>query len=131
MKIESGQYCKKGVVRMNRKYSIGLICVIALLLLVLSLGYRKQYEYTKEQVRISKEEEEILSVQGDVSKEESYYLKSLNGYVVVYLEDQKTIFEYTDIHISELPKQMQEEIEQGKHIKGLKKLYGFLENYSS
>lgn len=116
---------------MKSKYSIGLICAIILLLLALSLGYRKQYEYTEEQVRISEEEKKTLSVQGSAAKEEIYYLKPLNGYVVVYLEDGKTIFEYTDIEVSELPEEMQKEIEQGKRITGLEKLYGFLENYSS
>ena len=115
---------------MKRKYSIGLICAIVLLLLVLSLGYRKQYEYVEEQVRID-EEKETLSVQGSAEKEQIFYLKSLNGYVVVYLEDGKTIFEYTDIKVSELSEEMQQEIEQGKRITGLEKLYGFLENYSS
>ena len=116
---------------MKRKYSIGLICAIIILLVVLSLGYRKQYEYTEEQVRISEEEKKTLSVQGSAKKEEIYYLKSLHGYVVVYLEDGKTIFEYTDIQMSELPENMRKEIEQGKRITGLEKLYGFLENYSS
>lgn len=115
---------------MKSKYSIGLICAIVLLLLVLSLGYRKQYEYVEEQVRID-EEKETLSVQGSAAKEQIFYLKSLNGYVVVYLEDGKTIFEYTDIKVSELSEEMQQEIEQGKRITGLEKLYGFLENYSS
>lgn len=115
---------------MKRKYSIGLICVIVLLLLVLSLGYRKQYEYVEEQVRIE-EEKELVSVQGKAAKEQIFFLKSLNGYVVVYQEDEKTIFEYTDIKVSELPEEIQQEIETGKRITGLEKLYGFLENYSS
>ena len=105
---------------MKRKYSIGLICAIVLLLLVLSVGYRKQYEYVEEQVRID-EEKETLSVQGSAAKEQIFYLKSLNGYVVVYLEDGKTIFEYTDIKVSELSEEMQQEIEQGKRITGLEK----------
>ena len=111
---------------MKSKYSIGLICAIVLLLIVLSLGYRKQYEYAEEQVRIA-EEKETLSVQGSVAKEQIFYLKSLNG----YQEDEKTIFEYTDIKVSELSEEMQQEIELGKRIVGLGKLYGFLENYSS
>lgn len=116
---------------MKSKYGIGLVCVIVLLLLGLSLGYRKQYEYTEEQVRLSEEEKNTLSVQGKAEKEQIFYLQPLNGYVVVYLEDRKTIFEYTDIKVSELPEEIQEEIEQGKAIAGLEKLYGFLENYSS
>lgn len=115
---------------MRKKYSIGLVCVIILLLLLMSLGYRKQYEYVEEQVRIA-EEKETVSVQGDVEKEQIFYLKALNGYVVVYREDGETIFEYTDIKVSELPEKLQQEIEAGKQITGLEKLYGFLENYSS
>jgi len=116
---------------MKRKYSIGLICaVVLLLLLAVTFGYHKQYEYVEEQARIA-EENETLNVQGNAVKENIFYLEPLNGYVVVYLEDKNTIFEYTDIRVSELPDEIQREIEQGKRIIGLEKLYGFLENYSS
>ena len=91
---------------MKWKYSIGLILAIMLLLVTLSFGYRKQYEYVEEQVHIE-EERDVLSVQGNASKEHIFYLKSLNGYVVVYQEDEATIFEYTDIKVSELPEELQ------------------------
>ena len=61
----------------------------------------------------------------------AYYLKELNGYVVVYLSDKKTVYEYTDISLEDLPENLQKEIQNGKYIETSESLYGFLENYSS
>ena len=49
----------------------------------------------------------------------------------MYLGDQKTVYEYTDILIEDLPVSLQNEIEKGKYIEDTETLYGFLENYSS
>ena len=64
-------------------------------------------------------------------KEDCYYLKNVNGYVVVFLSDKKTAYEYTDILCEELPESVREEIANGKYIENQEELYGFLENYSS
>ena len=55
----------------------------------------------------------------------------VNGYVVVYLSDKKTAYEYTDILYDVLPATIREEIRNGKYMESTEELYGFLENYSS
>ena len=55
----------------------------------------------------------------------------VNGYVVVYLSDRKTPYEYTDILYDELPAILRQEIRNGKYLEGSEELFGFLENYSS
>lgn len=60
-----------------------------------------------------------------------FYLKELHGFVVVYLEDKKTIYEFTEIPLSDLPEEVRQEIAQGKQIATAEELYAFLENYSS
>ena len=55
----------------------------------------------------------------------------VNGYIVVYLSDKKTPYEYTDILYDQLPERLRDEIRNGKYVEGQKELYGFLENYSS
>ena len=65
------------------------------------------------------------------TKEKVYYLSNRNGYVIVYLDDQTSIYEYTNIRVEELPEELQNEIREGKRLEGKDKLYGFLENYSS
>ena len=55
----------------------------------------------------------------------------VNGYIVVYLSDKKTPYEYTDIRFDELPSSLREEVRNGKYVEGEAQLYGFLENYSS
>ena len=60
-----------------------------------------------------------------------YYLLEKNGYVVVYLSDKETIYEYTSIDVETLPETVQNEVKNGKYIEDMEELYGFLENYSS
>lgn len=75
--------------------------------------------------------EETVTADGHALKEDCYYLKNVNGYVVVFLSDKKTAYEYTDILCEELPEAVREEIANGKYIENQEELYGFLENYSS
>ena len=46
-------------------------------------------------------------------------------------EDKETIFEVTSIRVESLPEEIKAEVRNEKKIEGTKKLYGFLENYSS
>ena len=67
----------------------------------------------------------------DVRENEGYYLCEMQGFVVVYLSDRQTIYEMTEIPLSDLPEEVQQEIAAGKYIATRDELYGFLENYSS
>ena len=62
---------------------------------------------------------------------EGNYLKELEGYVIVYLYEQKILFKLTDIRIDALELNLQEEIKAEKYIETTKKLYGILETYTS
>ena len=124
---------------MGKKYGIGLFTIALVLMAVVTYGSRAEYRYSQELVEEGKKEmtensisqEKTVSTQGDAQKDELYYLKDLNGYVVVYMNDRTTVYEYTNILISDLPDTYQNEIKNGMIIEGTEKLYGFLENYSS
>ena len=124
---------------MGKKYGIGLFTIALVLMAVVTYGYRAEYRYSqelveegeKDQTENSISQEKTVSTQGDAQKDELYYLKDLNGYVVVYMNDRTTVYEYTNILISDLPDTYQNEIKNGMIIEGTEKLYGFLENYSS
>lgn len=60
-----------------------------------------------------------------------YYLIAENNYITVYYMDKKTVFSYTDILLSSLPEEIQQEIISGKYATDIHQLYNFLENYSS
>lgn len=75
--------------------------------------------------------EETVTTEGDASKEDCYYLMEVNGYVVVFLSDKKTAYDYTSIEVSTLPTELQNEVKNGKYIESTQLLYSFLENYSS
>lgn len=61
----------------------------------------------------------------------SFYLKVENNLVVVYLDDQETVYMYTDILLTDLPDRIQQDIINMMFIQDEESLYDFLENYSS
>ena len=112
---------------MKRRYWIALVVCIIFIFGILAIGYRNNRTMVKEK----NQDEILLATRGEASKESYFYLSELNGYVVVYLEDRSTIYEYTNIAVAELPERVKDEITNGKKIKSVQELYGFLENYSS
>ena len=66
----------------------------------------------------------------EMDRDGGYLLRELNGFVVVYLADGNTIYELTEIPLSDLPEELQQQILEGK-ILSTEDEYGFLENYSS
>ena len=62
---------------------------------------------------------------------ENFILYALDGRVVVYYEDFVTIYDYTDIDVTDLPIDLQREIYVGMQIKDLEELYEFLEDHTS
>ena len=60
-----------------------------------------------------------------------YYLIAVDGEVVVYYGDQKTVYEYTGIQTSKLGKKERSKLKNGIEVKDEDELFGILENYSS
>lgn len=60
-----------------------------------------------------------------------YYLKSVNGYIVVYYGDKKTVYDYTSVSVKDLTQSEQQQLEEGIYVKDEDELYAVLENYSS
>lgn len=61
----------------------------------------------------------------------SFYLAVYDNEVVVYLEDRRTIYIHTEIPLTSLPEDVQQEIIQMMWMPDERSLYNFLENYSS
>jgi len=71
-----------------------------------------------------------------VQKEElpvgkGFYIGLYNDYVVVYHNDRKTIFLFTDMKSAQLPVDVQRDLAEGIYMKDEGELYDFLENYTS
>ena len=127
---------------MKNKYGIGFFAVTIIAVLMITCAYQFTFQKAKEKAQAqteeetqeqnpSLEEEESVTADGAALKEDCYYLMEVNGYVVVYLSDRTTAYEYTDIRFDELPPSVREEVRNGKYVEGEAQLYGFLENYSS
>lgn len=120
------------------RYGILFCCC----LLLLGAAYQFSFQYAKhralEEAQIKEEikreagrEVRMAAAEGSTGEDEVYVLKDLNGFIAVYKADGKTVFEYTSIVAADLPEEVRKEIEKGKEIRTVQKLYGFLENYSS
>lgn len=123
---------------MKKRYSIGFFAAAMIAIIAVSSAYQISYEKAKERAREEAltaeheaEDTPAVTTEGEALKEDCYYLMEVNGYVVVYLSDKKTAYEYTSIMIEELPVTLQNEIKNGKYIEDTETLYGFLENYTS
>lgn len=126
---------------MKVKHGIAFVAVLFVAATLIGLGYQFSYQHALKQQDIQAEvvpAPKSVSVQGEAKEApedelpaEGYYLAQLNGYVVVYYSDKQTIYEMTGIAVDGLPKEVQGEILDGKYVKDVRELYGFLENYSS
>lgn len=118
---------------MKNKYGIGFLLFLILVVFGITCAYQLSLNKGKREIQAEQREMNDTSVaaDGQALKDDCYYLKELNGYVVVYLSDKKTVYEYTDISLEYLPENLQKEIQNGKYIETSESLYGFLENYSS
>lgn len=68
----------------------------------------------------------------DSSKVEfKYYLIAIDGEVIVYYGDKKTVYEYTGIETSNLHEKEKRALKKGIEVKDEDELFSILENYSS
>lgn len=131
---------QKGVNLMKNKYGIGFFAVIVIVAVAVTCAYQISYHRAREKAEAeieakqrekSLDTEDAVTADGHALKDECYYLMDVNGYVVVFLSDKETAYEYTDILCDDLPETLRQEIQNGKYIEDQEELYGFLENYSS
>ncbi len=63
--------------------------------------------------------------------ENKYYVTIKDNYVIIYLVDKQTIYEFTSIDVSTLPEDVYNELTEGMYLEEEYDLYNFLETYSS
>ncbi len=74
---------------------------------------------------------EKVIVRKNYEKEVGYFLLNENHHVVVYDKSLEHLYMDTGIKITDLPKELQDEIIRMKYIENEMELYHFLESYSS
>ena len=106
---------------MSRKYSIGFLVIMIILSSLFVYGFQFTYDRLSRENPNAESESEI---------EDNYYIQDKNGYVTVY-HSNGSVYEYTSILVTNLPKHVQDKMSGGIYLKDLAEVYGFLENYSS
>ena len=90
---------------MKNKYGIGFFAVTIIAVLMITCAYQFTFQKAKERAQAEQKteeeerketgaEEESVTADGAALKEDCYYLMEVNGYVVVYLSDRTTAYEY-------------------------------------
>lgn len=135
---------------MEKKCSIRLLLFGIILSAALSLsagffaGTQKSWKTYEERIVLLQRQNETLLAQQSADREAQHLAESLkmvepwayilmeeDGYVAVYRGDRETLFSATDIRMTDLPEDLQQEIREGKGIETEAQLYNFLESYSS
>ena len=111
---------------MKPKYMIGFFAALAVLLCLLSAGYRITYDHVVErQTALEKSTADTKNIEAritradetDTGEETSYCLKELHGFVAVYLADGSTLYELTDIPVFQtFRKRSGRKLAAGKYI---------------
>ena len=120
---------------MKKKYSISFFAAMILSVFMLTVAYHSGYNRLQAQLKQKQMTEEYKNpstpTEGNAKKSNWFYLKDLNGFIVVYLNDKKTVYEYTSISVDNLPEEIASQIRKGREIETEESLYSFLEGYSS
>lgn len=121
---------------MKKRYGIGFLIGMIVFTLILVCAYQLSYDRAMrkleaKQKKLQEEQTNVIETKGTAKKGDGYLIKEKDGYIIVYLADGETVYEYTTIEIQYLPKEVQEEVKKGKKVSTVGQVYGFLENYSS
>lgn len=90
----------------------------------------KYYKLEKEKDQDIKQIQDPDQWQGQ-DEGQGYYLMVADHLIVVYREDQRTLYMNTDILLESLDDALQAEIMRGKYLETVEEVYNFLESYSS
>lgn len=119
---------------MKYKYSISYFILITAIVLAFIYAYAFNYEHQVDNFVMIEEsipsDEFVISNSEDVISS-GYYIREVDGYLVVYLHDDVTVFIETDILLSDLDMSLQMQVMDGKYVETDEELYAILENYSS
>lgn len=62
---------------------------------------------------------------------EEYYLVAEDGFLLVFLKDQKTICLYTHVPLMDFPQEEQERLREGIWFSSMMDVFHYLESYTS
>ena len=132
-----------------KKYRICLFLFLASVIICAGTGMvaRRQYEKNRretvsqtadENAAAEAEEEnvEAARVKGvgnetEKTVKEEYYLVSEDGFLLVFLKDQKTIHLYTHVPLMDFPEKEQEKLREGIWFSSMMEVFQYLESYTS
>ena len=76
-------------------------------------------------------ETQMMEATNQETESRSFFVAVYQNRIIVYLDDKKTVYEYTNINTNELPLELRAKLSDGFFLNGEEELYHFLESYSS
>ncbi|MDO4268285.1 MAG: hypothetical protein Q4C73_07405 [Eubacteriales bacterium] len=73
----------------------------------------------------------VSSTAQETAAAEEYYLVSEDGFLLVFLKDQKTICLYTHVPLMDFPEKEQERLREGIWFSSMMEVFHYLESYTS
>ena len=81
-------------------------------------------EFTKQSVTIRK-------TYSAKNLPQRYYIVAEKGVLVIYLDNGRTLYDRTDIRLTQLPQSVQEKVMNKMRVDSAEELYDFLETFTS
>ncbi len=114
------------------------LTIIAMSLLAYEGAYYFTVKFYADDEPYWKNKEEVITnsnpIKEDVIETKNsplFLLLEKGGYVVIEFFQGGELYDITNIHMDELPTEIQDKLQDGIPIKNFEELYDFLENYSS
>ena len=102
----------------SKKYSIWFLTASLVIIVLLAGAYQLSYyaavDRQKEENASDLKQDSAQTTEGRAEKNAGYYLMQRDGFVIVCLQDKKTVYEYTSIEVTERPITLQNENKNGK-----------------
>lgn len=73
----------------------------------------------------------LVKYYGEPQEEQGYFIGIKDNVVIVYLQDRSQVYEYTNIEVWMLPKDIQMQLIDGIYVENEQELFDFLQTYSS
>lgn len=91
-----------------------------------------QSESTEEEEELATQTmENVVHVSDEITPNGRFMVKEEDGYLVIYDELTRKVYDETTIRIEDLPERLREKVTEGLFFSDEEELYAFLENYSS
>lgn len=121
-----------------KKYRICFYLFLLTSILCFGIGFAasRSQNHTMEEIALTETEMVVSEAANQQmvqhqTEEESYYLVSENGFLLVFSKDRESVCLYTHIPLTDLPQEEQDRLRSGIWFSSMQELFQYLESCTS